>query len=174
MLFSTISQNLKEKACAGVLLLTKLTVVKRISANGCFWFLEINFYNSRRFSWTENHAHAIRYTWPKFLKVYFLNFLYDHKDHANFDNAFSVILKNFPEPTGLETNSSLQDSNKSKHSDWERDVLNLKRNGAKIVKNLFFRTALLILFSNCDGTCPQIPKMSLFKSAIRVWCFAES
>ena len=164
MLFFTFLQNLQENTCAGLLFLTKIMAVKRISATGCFW----------RFSRTENLAHVIRCIWPKFLKVYFLNFLYDHKDHANFDNAFSVILKNFPEPTGLETNSSLQDSNKSKHSDWERDVLNLKRNGAKIVKNLFFRTALLILFSNCDGTCPQIPKLSLFKSAIRVWCFAES
>ena len=47
-------------------------------------------------------------------------------------------MKNFPEPIGLETNSSLQDGNKSENSDLERDVLNLKRNGAKVVKNLFF------------------------------------
>ena len=77
-------------------------------------------------------------------------------------------MKNFPEPIGLETNSSLQDGNKSENSDWERDVLNLKRNGAKIVKNLFFQTALLILFSNCEGKCLQIPKMSLLKRGIRV------
>ena len=147
MLFSTISQNLQENTCAGVLLLTKMMAVKRISANGCFWFLEIYSYNSKRFSRTENHAHAIRYIWPKFVKVHFLN-LSDHKDYGNFGNAFSIIMKNFPEPIGLETNSSLQDGNKSENSDLERDVLNLKRNGAKVVKNLFFRTTLLILFSN--------------------------
>ena len=98
----------------------------------------------------------------------FLNFLYDHKDYANFDHAFSIIMKNFPKPIGLETNSSLQDGNKSENSDWERDVLNLKKDGAKIVKNLFFRTTLLILFSNWEGKYPQIPKMSLFKRGIRV------
>ena len=70
--------------------------------------------------------------------MYFLNFLYDRKDYANFENAFLIIMKNFPEPIGLETNSSLQDGNKSENSDLERDVLNLKRNGAKVVKNLFF------------------------------------
>ena len=47
----------------------------------------------------------------------FLNFLYDHKDYANFDNTFSIMMKNFPEPIGLETNSSLQDGNKSEISD---------------------------------------------------------
>ena len=40
--------------------------------------------------------------------VNFLNLLYDDKDYANFDNAFSIIMKNFPEPIELETNSSLQ------------------------------------------------------------------
>ena len=35
--------------------------------------------------------------------------------------------KNFPEPIGLETNSSLQDGNKSENSDLERDILNLKK-----------------------------------------------
>ena len=38
--------------------------------------------------------------------VHFLNLLYDHKDYANFDNAFSIIMTNFPEPIGLQTNSS--------------------------------------------------------------------
>ena len=47
-------------------------------------------------------------------------------------------MKNFPKSIGLETNSSLQDGNKSENSDWERDVLSLKKDGAKIVKNLFF------------------------------------
>ena len=57
-------------------------------------------------------------------------------------------MKNFPEPIiRLESNSSLQDGHKSKNSDWGRDVLNLKKDGTKIVKNLFFRTALLILFN---------------------------
>ena len=43
--------------------------------------------------------------------VHFLNLLYDHKDYANFDNAFSIIMKNFPEPIGLQTNTSLEDGN---------------------------------------------------------------
>ena len=77
-------------------------------------------------------------------------------------------MKNFPEPIRLETNSSLKDGNKSENFDWERDVLNLKNDGAKIVKNLFFRTTMLILFKNCEGKCSQIPKMSLFKRGIRV------
>ena len=81
MLFFTISQNTQENTCAGVLFLTKMMAVKRTSANGWFWFLEIYFDNSKRFSRTENHAHAIRCIWPKFVKVHFLNFLYDHKDH---------------------------------------------------------------------------------------------
>ena len=99
-------------------------------------------------------------------KVHFLNLLYDHKDYANFDNAFSIIMKNFPEPIELETNSSLQDGNKSENSDWERDVLNLKKDEAKVVKSLFFRTTLL--FNNCEGKCPQISEMSLFKNGIGV------
>ena len=90
--------------------------------------------------------------------VHFLNLLYDHKDYANFDNAFSIIMKNFPEPIGLETNSSLQDGNKSEISNWGRDVLNLKKDGA----------TLLILLNNCEAKCSQIPKMSLFKRGIRV------
>ena len=77
-------------------------------------------------------------------------------------------MKNFPEPIRLETNSSLKDGNKSENFDWERDVLNLKNDGAKIVKNLFFRTTMLILFKNCEDKCSQIPKMSLFKRGIRV------
>ena len=28
---------------------------------------------------------------------------YDHKDYANFDNAFSIIMKNSPESIRLET-----------------------------------------------------------------------
>ena len=99
--------------------------------------------------------------------VHFLNLLYDHKDHENFDNAFSIIMKNFPEPIGLQTNTSLEDGNKSEISNWERDVLNLRKDRAKIVKNLIFRTTLLILFNNCEGKCPQIPKMSLFKKVIQ-------
>ena len=98
--------------------------------------------------------------------VHFLNLLYDHKDYANFDNAFSIIMKNFPEPILLQTNTSLEDGNKSEIPNWEWDVLNLKKDGAKIVKNVIFRTTLLILFNNCEGTCPQIPKMSLFKRGI--------
>ena len=35
--------------------------------------------------------------------------------------------KNFPESIRLETKSSLQDGNKSENPDWERDVLNLKK-----------------------------------------------
>ena len=64
----------------------------------CCWLLEIYFYNFKRFSKTENHAHAIRCIWPKFVKVHSLNFSYDHKDYANFDNAFSTITKIFPGP----------------------------------------------------------------------------
>ena len=66
--------------------------------------------------------------------VHFLNLFHDHKDYANFDNAFSIILKNFPEPIGLQTNTSLEEGSKSEISKWERDVLNLKKDGAKIVK----------------------------------------
>ena len=47
-------------------------------------------------------------------------------------------MKNFPEPIRLETNSSLKDGNKSENFDWERDVLYLKNDGAKIVKKLVF------------------------------------
>ena len=71
----------------------------------------------------------------------------------------------FPKPIGLESNSSLQDGNKSENSHWERDVLNLKKDGAKILKNLFFRTTLLTRFNNWEY--PQIPKMRLFKRGIR-------
>ena len=51
--------------------------------------------------------------------VHFLSLLYDHKDYANFDNSFSIIM-NFPEPIGLQTNTSLEDGNKSEISNWER------------------------------------------------------
>ena len=61
------------------------------------------------------------------MKVHYSNFSYDHKDYTNFDNAFSIIMKNFPEPIGLETNSSLQDSGKSKK--WEMAFLNFKKDG---------------------------------------------
>ena len=76
------------------------------------------------------------------------------------------MMKNFPEPVGLETNSSLQDSSKSEISDWEREVLDLKKDVAKIIKSLTFRTELLILFDNCEGKSPQIHKMSLIKRGI--------
>ena len=98
--------------------------------------------------------------------VHFLNFLYHYKDYANFDSASSIIMKNFPESVGLETNSSLQDGSKSENSDWERDVLNLKKDVGKIVKSLIFRITLPMLLNNCKGKCPQIPKMSLFKKGI--------
>ena len=81
------------------------------------------------------------------------------------NHAFSAIMKNFSN-FGLEANSSLQDGKKSENSDWESDVLNLEKDEAKIVKNLFFRTTLLILFNNWEGKYPQIPKVSLFKRAI--------
>ena len=99
--------------------------------------------------------------------VHFLNLFYDHKDYTSFDNALSIIMKNFPEPIGLQTNTSLEDGNKSEISNWEMDLLSLKKDGAKIVKNLIFQTTLLTLFNNCEGKCPQIPKMSLFKRGIR-------
>ena len=50
--------------------------------------------------------------------VHFLNLLYDHRDYANFDKAYSIIMKNFSESIGLEGNSSLQDRNKSEISYW--------------------------------------------------------
>ena len=34
-------------------------------------------------------------------------------------NSFSIIM-NFPEPIGLQTNTSLEDGNKSEISNWER------------------------------------------------------
>ena len=83
-------------------------------------------------------------------------------------------MKNFPEAIGLETNSSLQGGNRSEISNWGREVLNLKKDGAKIVKNLIFRTTLFILFNNCAGKCLKIPKMSLFKRRIWVLCFKGS
>ena len=77
-------------------------------------------------------------------------------------------MKNFPEPIRLETISSLQDDNKPENPDWERNVLNLKKDEEKIAKNLFFRTTLPILFNKCEDKRLQISKMSLFKSGIRV------
>ena len=76
-------------------------------------------------------------------------------------------MKNF-KTIRLETNSSSQDGNKSENS-----LLNLKRDGTKIVKNLFFRTMLIIIFNNWELKYPQIPKMSLFKRAVRV-CFTDT
>ena len=99
--------------------------------------------------------------------VHFLNLLYDQKDYPNFDNTCLITIKNFPETIGLQTNALLEDGNKSEISTWERDVLNVKKDGGKIVKNLIFRIALLMLFNNCEGKCPQNPKMSLFKRGIR-------
>ena len=61
VIFFTISENLREKTCTRVLFLTKMMAVKRISADGCFWFLAICFYNSKCWSRTENHAHASRH-----------------------------------------------------------------------------------------------------------------
>ena len=72
------------------------------------------------------------------MKVHFLNLLYDHKDYANFDNAFSIIMKNFPEPIGLQTNTSLEDGNKSEISNWEMDLLSLKKRWDKNRKKLDF------------------------------------
>ena len=61
--------------------------------------------------------------------VHFLNFLYNHKDSTNFDNAFSMTMKNFLQPIGFQNNTSLEDGNKSEISNLERDVLNLKKDG---------------------------------------------
>ena len=97
--------------------------------------------------------------------MHFLTFLCDRKDYANFDHAFSIIM-NFLKPIGLETNSSLQNGNKSENSHWEKNLLNLKKDGTKIVKNLFFRTTLLILLNNWEGKYSKIPKMSLFERRI--------
>ena len=55
-----------------------------------------------------------------------------YKDYANFDNALSIIMRNFPEPIRLETKSSLGDYSKSENFDWERDVLNFKKMGQKL------------------------------------------
>ena len=46
-------------------------------------------------------------------------------------------MENLPETIGLETNR-LQEGNKSEISNWEKDVLNLKKDGVKIVKKLDF------------------------------------
>ena len=86
--------------------------------------------------------------------VHFLDLLYDHKDYPHFDNAFSIIIKNFPELIGLQTNTALEDGNKSEISNWERHFLNLKKDGANIVKNVIFRTTFFILFNNCEDKCP--------------------
>ena len=73
-------------------------------------------------------------------------------------------MNNFPEQIRLETKSSLQDGSKL----GEGGLFNLKKDGAKIVKNLLFRITLLIRFNNCKGKYPQISEMSLFKSRILV------
>ena len=63
--------------------------------------------------------------------VHFLNLLYDHRDYASFDNALSIIMKNFAELIGLQTNTSLEHGNKSEIFNWERDVLNFNKDRAK-------------------------------------------
>ena len=90
--------------------------------------------------------------------VHFLNLLYDHKDYTSFDNAFSIIMKDFPEPIGLQTNTSLEDGNKSEISIWEMDLLSLKKNGAKTVKKLDFpycRSVQIRYISIGSTTYPQ-------------------
>ena len=72
--------------------LSSVTRVTQFKSEFDFFKLAI-YFNSKCFSRTENLAHAIRCVWPKFVKVVFLNFWYDHKDYANFDNAFSLIMK---------------------------------------------------------------------------------
>ena len=47
-------------------------------------------------------------------------------------------MNNSPEPIGFETNSSLQDGSKSEISNLGSDVLNLKKDRTKIVKELDF------------------------------------
>ena len=78
--------------------------------------------------------------------VHVLNFLYNHKDYAILDNAFSKIMKSFPKPIRLETDSILQDGNKSQNSDWERVVLNLKEDGSRILKKLVFSNNVTYTF----------------------------
>ena len=78
--------------------------------------------------------------------VYFLNLLYDHKDYTSFDNAFSIIMKNFPEPIGLQTNTSLEDGNKSEISNWEMDLLSLKKRWNKNRKKLDFSNNVTYTF----------------------------
>ena len=147
--------------------------MKGISADACFW-LEIYFYYSKCLSRTENHAHTIRCIWPKFVKVHFLNFLYDHNDYSNFDNVFSIIMKNFPKPISLGTKTSLQDGNKSENSGWEKDVLNLEKRWDKSRRRRFLQITLLILFNNCEGKCPLVFEMIFSKSGIQLWCFTDT
>ena len=47
-------------------------------------------------------------------------------------------MKNFPEPVGLQTNTSLEDGNKSEISNWEMDLLSLKKRWDKNRKKLDF------------------------------------
>ena len=63
-------------------------------------------------------------------------------------------MKNFPESIGFQTNTSLEDGNKSEFSNWEMDLLSLKKDGAKVVNIFIFRATLLILFNNGEGKCP--------------------
>ena len=67
-------------------------------------------------------------------------------------------MKNFPKPNGLETNSSFQDGNKSENSDWETDFLDLKKDGAKIVKNLFFEERYLYFSVTGRVSIPKLLK----------------
>ena len=90
--------------------------------------------------------------------VHFLNLLYDHKDYANFENSFSIIMKIFPEPILLQTNTSLEDGNKSEIPNWEWDVLNLKEDGAKIVKMSFFEQRFLCFSITVRVSVPKFLK----------------
>ena len=78
--------------------------------------------------------------------VHFSNLLHDHNDYANFDNAFSIIMKNFLEWIGLQTNTSLEDGNKSEISNWERDVWNLKKRLGKYREKLDFSNNVTYTF----------------------------
>ena len=55
-------------------------------------------------------------------------------------------MESFLEPVRLETDSILQDGNKSQNSDWERVVLNLKEDGSRILKKLVFSNNVTYTF----------------------------
>ena len=51
------------------------------------------------------------------MKVQFLNLSFDHKDYTIFDNAFSIIMNNFPaNQLNWKLGTLLQGSNKSGNS----------------------------------------------------------